>query len=215
MAQLRPRFAVRKISSASAAVSEAALRCSATVEPVLGYVKMAQRDEHAASHDRRWALSTRQTKTIMMSRGDAMRRVLAGLLLAVSFDASSAQANSLTLKCSGTLMTTDVSKENDVSGPKNENIVDLSVVVDLDQRSVSGLLRQTDGVHSPIPIVAIDTNSVKFHGSINEPLLDKSIVGTVDGITGKIDAFETQRWRGGTLRNMTWDLRCKITKPLF
>jgi hypothetical protein len=151
----------------------------------------------------------------MMSRGDAMRRVLAGLLLAVSFVATSARAASLTLGCSGTLTTIDVPKDKVAGDPKKENIVDFSVVVDFDRRSVSGFWTQMNGVHDLIPITAVDANSVKFNDSKNEPMLDKSIVGTVDRITGKIDAFETQLWRSGSLRNVTWDLRCKPTKPLF
>src|SRR5262245_56446930 len=87
-------------------------------------------------------------------RGSVMHRVLAGVLLAGSSVASYAEAAPLTLGCSGTLTTTDTSPANVVSDPKKESIVDFSVVVDFDQRSVSGFLRQTNGVHEPIPIVA-------------------------------------------------------------
>ena len=144
-----------------------------------------------------------------------MRRVLAGLLLAVSFVASSAQAASLTLGCAGTLITTDVPKDKVANDPTEEKVVDFSVVVDFDRRSVSGFWVQTNGVHDLIPITAADANSVTFKHNRNEPMLNKSIEGTVDRITGKIDASETWLWRTGSLRHSTWDLRCKPTKPLF
>jgi hypothetical protein len=113
------------------------------------------------------------------------------------------------------LTTVEVPKDKVADEPKTENIVDFSVVVDLDRQGVSGFWRHRSGVQELIPITAADANSVQFKDSKNEPLLNKSIIGTVDRITGKIDAFETQLWGGGTLRNMTWELRCKPTKPLF
>lgn len=144
-----------------------------------------------------------------------MCRVLTGLLLSLLFVATSAGAASLTLGCSGTLTTTDVPKDKVANDPKEEKIFDFSVVVDFDRRSVSGFWVQMNGVHDLIPITAVDANSVTFKDSKNESMLDKSIFGTIDRITGKIDAFETSLWPAGSLRNMTWDLRCKPTKPLF
>jgi hypothetical protein len=128
--------------------------------------------------------------------------------------ATSAGAASLTLGCSGTLTTTDVPKDKVANDPKEEKIVDFSVVVDFDRRSVSGFWVQMNGVHDLIPITAVDANSVTFSGRKKESI-DKSIEGTVDRISGKIDTSETWLWRTGSLSILTWDLRCKPTKPLF
>jgi len=67
-----------------------------------------------------------------------MRKFPTGLLLALSIIVSPAQAASLTLGCSGTVSTTAVPKVGVAGDPQKENIVDMSVVVDFDKRSVSG-----------------------------------------------------------------------------
>ena len=90
-----------------------------------------------------------------------MRRVLTGLLLAAPFVANSAQATSLTPGCSGTLTTTELPKDKVANDPTKESLVDFSVVVDFDRRSVSGFWIQMNGVHDLIPIIAIDAQSVK------------------------------------------------------
>ena len=102
------------------------------------------------------------------------------------------------------------------SDPKAEKIVDFSLVVDFDRHGVSGFWTQMNGVHDMIPITAIDANSVSFKGSKKlAGSMDDSIEGSVDRITGKIDANETWLSRTGSLSMLTWDLRCKPTKPLF
>src|SRR5262245_55601269 len=74
---------------------------------------------------------------------DRWLTIVAGLLLA-----SPVQAGSLTLGCSGTLMTTHVPREGVAGDPEKENIVDFSVVIDFDQRTVSGFW-----AWGPLPII--------------------------------------------------------------
>jgi hypothetical protein len=83
---------------------------------------------------------------------------IVAIMLALATTAT--EAASLTLGCSGTLTTVDVPKDKMANDPKTENIIDFSVVVDLDRRSVSGFWRQTNGVQELIPITAADANSV-------------------------------------------------------
>jgi hypothetical protein len=69
-------------------------------------------------------------------------------------------------------------------------------------------------IHDPLPITAIDANSVTFTGRRRlDGGLRENISGTIDRITGKIDAHETLLWRPGTMRTFTWDLQCTPTKP--
>jgi hypothetical protein len=75
-----------------------------------------------------------------------------------------------------------------------------------------------DGLHDRLPITTIDSNGVAFKAKASKESaggLEKSIVGTVDRITGKVDAWETILWSKGSLTHNNWDLRCKPTKPLF
>jgi hypothetical protein len=128
--------------------------------------------------------------------------------------AASAQAASLTLGCSGTVTTTQVPKNGVANDPEKESIADFSVIVDFEKRAVSGFWSDMNGLHDQIPITAADANSVTFQGRTKE-VIEKSISGSVDRITGKIDADETWLWRNGDLTRMNWDLHCKPTERLF
>jgi hypothetical protein len=110
-------------------------------------------------------------------------------------------AASLTLGCLGTLTTTQVPKGRVASDPEKENVADFSVVVDFDKRAVSGFWSDLNGFREPIPITAADANGVTFKGSKEGPI-QKSIWGTVDRITGKVDAAETWLWQTGALTQM-------------
>src|SRR5262249_43053519 len=121
---------------------------------------------------------------------------------------------SLTLGCSGTLTTTQVPKDGVAGDPEKESMVDFSVVVDFDRRAVSGFWKEWNGPHDLIPITVVDANAVTFMGSKKGPS-DKSISGTIDRITGKVDAFETWLWPNGRMSLLAWDFRCRPTKPLF
>ena len=146
---------------------------------------------------------------------------LAGLIFATCVALSAvtrvAQAAPLTLGCSGTLTTTQVPKEGVANDPEKENVVDLSVVIDFEQRTVSGFLREMSGINTPLPITAVDANSVTFKGSNKESKskIQSFIDGTVDRITGKIDAEARVHWGTGSFTIMSYDLRCKPTTPLF
>jgi hypothetical protein len=138
---------------------------------------------------------------------------LAFTLIAAALSAS-AQAASLTLGCSGTLTTTFVPKNRVANDPEKESIADFSVIVDFEKRAVSGFWSDLNGLHDQIPITASDANSVTFQGRKKETI-EKSISGSVDRITGKIDADETWLWQTGSLTLMSWDLHCKPTERLF
>jgi len=146
-----------------------------------------------------------------------MRRFLA-LLLAFPFVALTAQAAPLTLLCSGiSTGTTQVAKDGvttedgvRVYAGETDPVRDrvrVLVVVDFDKRTVSGFW--TDG-NGPVlfPIIAVDQYTVTFNGSKGGAVQQK-IWGTVNLITGKIDAEETALFRSGNLSHVVWDLRCK------
>jgi hypothetical protein len=62
----------------------------------------------------------------------------------------------------------------------------------------------------------LSPNGVSFRGSSsNKKGLQSSAEGTVDRITGKVDATEDLLYSNGSMDTLTWDLRCKPTKPLF
>jgi hypothetical protein len=143
--------------------------------------------------------------------------VFAICLMVLSFVASSSQAASLILGCSGTT-TTQIPKDGVASDPERENIFDLSVVVNLDQRTVSGLWvngQRGAPAHTPLPIVGADANSVSFQFRNDSGFQQRSIEGIVDRITGKIDATEIWLYKSGSMTKLNYDLRCKPTRPLF
>jgi hypothetical protein len=134
---------------------------------------------------------------------------------------SSVQAATLTLACSGTITSYHVNNNAPIpNNPEKETTVDKSVVVNLDERTVSGFLsdRLNTGynVNIPIPIKAIDTNSVQFNeAKLYEDRSFRTIGGTIDRITGQIEATDSLRFRDGTTDFKLWHLRCKPTRPLF
>jgi hypothetical protein len=95
-------------------------------------------------------------------------------------------------------------------------------VVNLDQKTVSGLWEASDDaksavVYTPLPITATDANSVRFEARKEEPGEQASITGTVDRITGMLWAREQKIYPfgGGHREERIYDLRCKPMKPLF
>jgi hypothetical protein len=56
---------------------------------------------------------------------------------------------------------------------------------------------------------------VTFKGCSKIALSDNSIDGSVDRVTGHIDANETVFYSNSSMSMLTYDLRCKPTKPLF
>ena len=142
-----------------------------------------------------------------------MREFLLVLLITLPFISSVAQARSLTLGCSGTATNTDIPKGGVESDPEKENIVDMSIVVNLDERTVSGLW--FDKANKPLPIVAVDANSVTFRGERRDVGVSTGgIEGTVDRITGHVDARQITLYRNGSMSILVWDLRCKPTTLL-
>jgi hypothetical protein len=112
----------------------------------------------------------------------------------------------LTLECSGTAL----------NGHTHTNITDLSIVVDFDRHTVSGFFWvDPNGVPTPIPITTIDADSIDFHGIDKSDLVISSITGSIDRITGTVQASATTLLQHGNKSVAFYNLQCKPTKPLF
>jgi hypothetical protein len=146
-------------------------------------------------------------------------RLVAALAFVIA--ASSVQAASLTLGCTGTMTTTNVPKDGVAPDPERENVSDFSIVVDLDRRAVFGFWFDTpkrglsDAVHTALPITQADPNGVYFEANRKESSIDESIHGSVDRITGAVSAMEIKLYSSGNMQTLDWDLHCKPTRPLF
>ena len=93
-----------------------------------------------------------------------------------------------------------------------KNVVDLSVIVDFEGQAVSGFWIDVNGRPELIPITVTEASSVTFEGGSDE-LIQLSINGIIDRVTGKVDANQTVLWRTGSLSQMVWDLRCTPASP--
>ena len=112
----------------------------------------------------------------------------------------------LALGCSGTAL----------NGHTNTNITDLSIIVDFDRHTVSGFFWvDPNGVPTPIPITTIDADSIDFHGIDKSDLVISSITGSIDRITGTVQASGTTLLQNGNKSVAFYNLQCKPTKPLF
>jgi hypothetical protein len=169
-----------------------------------------------SSETRSWLGASLRSSRVSLRAAAAQ---VTGLLLAASFVASPSQAVPLTLVCSGTATTQHVPKNAPAADPKKEGIADMSVVVDFDGRTVSGLWTDVDAagnwIHPALPIRAADANSVRFGSAKNDATGYHLIDGAVDRISGKVDATDTLRYRDSSMTILIWDLRCRPSKPLF
>ena len=111
----------------------------------------------------------------------------------------------LTLGCSGTAL----------NGHANTKITDLSIVIDFDHHTVSGFFLDLNGFHTPIPVTTIDANSIDFHGINKSDLITSSITGSIDRITGTVQASGTTLLQNGNRSVAFYNLQCKPTKRLF
>ena len=109
-------------------------------------------------------------------------------------------------------MTATIVPKDGVAADPIKDIVDISVIVDFDKRAVSGFWIDANGLPELIPITATNANSVTFEGG-RKGSIQRSISGTIDRVTGKVDAEETVLWRTGSLSQMAWDLRCTPARP--
>jgi hypothetical protein len=143
-----------------------------------------------------------------------MRPHIVSVLFALLIATSSAEADSLSLVCSGTIKRIAVGKEGAVEDSEKDSVEDFSILLDFDQRTVSGFWAELTGLPNPIPIIGADANSVVFKGSKKVLATDANIFGTVDRITGRVEATETWLY-SNSHKVVGWDLRCKPGKPLF
>src|SRR6185312_12503681 len=125
-----------------------------------------------------------------------MRTLVACLAFAISAGPAAA-AGQLALNCAGTVSTTEVPKGGVSSDQKVETVTDWSFIVDLERRAVLGFWRDQNLMIEPLPIVAADANSVTFKADKKIP--SKSIWGSVDRITAKVDVEETALAPNGNL----------------
>lgn len=126
-------------------------------------------------------------------------------------------AAAFTLGCSGLVKRTEVPKGSAAGDEQKVNVEDMSLIVDLDRRTVSGFWSQGNigGHQTLLSIISVDSNGVTFEASRGEEsTVLQTIRGTVDRITGKVDALETSISKNNTLY-VNYDLRCKRTRPLF
>jgi len=133
---------------------------------------------------------------------------------------SDAQAQSLTLGCTGTVTTSNVPKEGVVPDPDKDNVSDYSVVVDLDRHAVFGFWFEppTTGMtatQTALPITqANDAIGIYFVARRKQSAISESIHGSVDPITGAVSAMEDKLYPSGDLQTTEWDLHCNPTRPL-
>ena len=132
-----------------------------------------------------------------LETGSQTSRLLSALIVS-----SDAQAASLTLGCTGTV------------------ISDYSVVVDLDRRAVFGFWFETPttgmtAAQTASPITQADAIGIYFVAGRKQSAIGESIYGSVDPITGAVSAMENKLYPSGNLQTTEWDLHCKPARPLF
>ncbi len=67
-------------------------------------------------------------------------------------------------------------------------------MVDFDRRTVSGFWTDRNGVHTLLPITAVDANSIGFSATYELGGINNSINGSVDRITAAVEAIDNSHW---------------------
>ena len=136
--------------------------------------------------------------------------------LAFVIAASPAQTASLTLGCVGNVTTSIIPKDSAAPEPKKDFVGEYSLVVDLDRRVVFGFWFENSGISLlALPIIKADANGVYFDASKEDRLVEKHIVGRVDGITGAVYADDFVILSNDDMQHRYWDLNCKPPHSLF
>ena len=120
---------------------------------------------------------------------------------------STAQAadTTLTLACKGTL----ISKWG--SGPKSSEVVNISIIVDLQKGTVIGLEPEV-----PLTIMSVTETMIDFYGSEgsrDNKRLAWSMSGTLDRITGSLVA-SSSRYEDPK-NTLSYELKCTPAQRMF
>jgi hypothetical protein len=111
----------------------------------------------------------------------------------------------LTLACKGTAQAGDAAKPEPIS---------MGIIIDFAAQTVEGF--GADALF-PIRIVTIRETVISFAGSADDHQIGQHIHGTIDRVTGDVEAFYTESHTGAEKRSWLtiYSLKCKPTHRMF
>jgi hypothetical protein len=144
------------------------------------------------------------------TRGESTLKFAAAMLVVVdlSTTAHAAEPATLTLACKGTTVT-------GVEGAKPDPI-SMGLIVDFTARTVQGF--GTPGLLDvPVKITGINEVTVAFSGSDRVLGSDWSILGSIDRVTGDVEATQvsTDAKTGKIFASTGYSLKCRPTQRMF
>jgi hypothetical protein len=130
---------------------------------------------------------------------------IAAAVVLVGLSSAQAADETLTLTCQGT-MTEQILGADSVS---------MGIVVNFTDRTVQGLTIPGGLIDYPIKITGWNDVTVSFSGSKNLDPTVVSMTGTIDRVTGDLEATSTQTLGGISIGSTTYSLKCRPAKRLF
>jgi hypothetical protein len=140
--------------------------------------------------------------------------LLIGALAIVAYLSTTAQAadeKTLTLACQGT--TTFTLGMKDV---KREPI-SMGIIVDFTNHTVHGFALPPAGrADFPVKIVGMNEVTIAFHGSESKSQVETSITGSIDRVTGDVEArTQVSSSKTSDISFLRYALKCKPTQRMF
>ena len=139
-----------------------------------------------------------------------MRALPAVTLLVVGFSTAQAEPGTLTLACTGTTTFP--------MGPPSHQPVSMGIIVNFTARYVQGLDFGYPGLDDfPVKITAMNDVTVEFSGSQRRSPSRWTIDGSIDRVTGDLNATSTMRniMSNEIVAEQTYALKCRPAQRLF
>jgi hypothetical protein len=140
--------------------------------------------------------------------GLPMKAILTCAMLALAITTAGAQAaqpTSLTLACTGTVMTGDGTTADGTT-----ESVSMGVIVNFSAGTVRGFTSPGQ-FDIPTKITGLNDTTVVFQGSAR----DEMIIGDIDRVTGDAEATYSIGLSRQTVRTTKYSLRCRPAQRLF
>ena len=128
------------------------------------------------------------------------------MVAGLSITAQAAEPATLTLACKGTV--------TDMTPNAKPEPLSMGLIVNFTARTILGLAGPGSG--TPVDIMFMDDVTVNFVGSYSDRYRRWQLVGTIDRVTGDLEATNTNTYvETKKTSSESWMLKCKPAQRMF
>src|SRR5262245_5487641 len=142
----------------------------------------------------------------------------------VGLPTAQAADTTLTLACQGTMIFTSPAMPEGPPAPptrkmesKKSEAISMGIVVDFTKNAVYGFGFPGYSDDPPVSTTYVDEVLINFHGSKSSEGMNTSIGGTIDRVTGDVQALQvrTNEENGEDLYRRKYSLKCRPAQRMF